>query len=340
MIARFFRAFFWGLLVASLISWLYLGITVAEAQEAILVEDLYSGIDEHIIGPGEIRFLPTRAFPNRIRLHRVNIGPRIMQIRFRHGLAQSEVLGLDESFYVKINFRLVYALSRDRLIPLFERLDRPDWDRLDEYHAKRLDFFLKGTLARFYRGDRDIPALEERFRDFLNQKFIGELNDKSREDGFIYRNILVEKIYIPDAGRYQSMVEAGQEIIRQKISRIKTIDQARAREYSELITDRAYFARLEKIGRLLQKYPQLREYLAIDRLSKNVEVMVVPSEKWYGRDGMGEQPVSPRKWDFRLPGRGENTHRKKSPPLPESGSAEKFVPPGTPANRFVDLTPP
>ena len=77
---NFFRFFFLGILLASIIAWAYFGYVSASKREAILVEDRYKGIDAaNLIHPSTTHFIPSRIFPGRIILHRVRLFPRFFR---------------------------------------------------------------------------------------------------------------------------------------------------------------------------------------------------------------------------------------------------------------------
>jgi len=282
MFSRFLRVFFWSIFVAFFLVLVYLGVVRASAQEAILVEDFFKGYQEDVVRPGDVRFLPARMMPGRTRLHPVRIKDRILDVNFKFPLSQSEVLGLDEAFYIQTGARIGYNLDPGKLSYLFRRVKDKEWKNLDEYVKKRLNFFLGNRIAEFYQTDADIPKLESRIQQYIDESFIENANNEFSRDGIILETILLEKLYVPDSERYRAMVAAAGSIIEQKIHRIASIDKARSQRDAEQITDSAYFTRLEKIGELMSKYPHLRDYLAIDRLSKNVEVMVMPYDRWFG----------------------------------------------------------
>lgn len=290
MSSRFFRSFFWAVLVASLVTWLYVGYVTASSHEAILIDDRLRGLDPSIVRPGESRFIAARAYPNRITLHRVDIGPRVKEYTFRAPLAQSEVLELDDSFYIKVPCRYEFELDPDKLPGLFNRLNERNWEKLDAYLDVRLNDFFNGQLARFYRNDNDIPDLAQRFRDYLAGAAAKDLDAHFAKDGVRFRNIIIgispaaKQIYVPDLARYRNMVEQSRDILAIKLDRIKKLEEARSSQEAEIIKDQAYFKRLDHIGKLLAVHPQLRDYLAIDRLGKNVDVLVMPYDRWFSPD--------------------------------------------------------
>ena len=331
MIKSFFRAFFWAILAATLAAWLYFGFVRTSTREAVLVEDRHTGLDSNVIGPGEARFLASRIYPGRITLHRVDVGPRVLRISHKKGLAESEMLGLDDSFYVQTELRLEYELNPAQLAALFRRLEEPDWARLDDYLADRLKIFLNKKLGEVYDTNQDLTRLETTLYDYLRGPVLEELNAEFKPEGVRFRNVLPSRLYVPDAALYRAILADEQLILSQKRERLRIVDDAQARQQAEKIRDEAYFARLERIGQLIRRYPQLKDYLAIDRLSENVEVMVVPSDRWVPTEAAAATAR-------RLSGK-ESTER----PAANQARAEPLpITPATPApdNRFRDLTPP
>ncbi len=280
---RFFRFFFAAMLFASLFSWLYFGYVRASRREAILVEDKYRGIGEKgIIRPSEFSFVASRIFPGRVTLHRVRLFPRSLRIAFRRGLDQSEILGLDDAFYIRANIRVNYKLRVDNLLILFRRLPQLHWKHLEGYLNGRLESFLQLQIGKLYKGDADIVGLKERIQNyFTSQLALKQMNAEFQAEGVHFHSIHVSKVFVPDLASYRSILAAGSEITKQKLARIGILDRALAQRDAANITNTVYFSRLEKIGQLLKKYPHLRDYLAVDRLGKNVEVMVMPYQRWF-----------------------------------------------------------
>lgn len=327
MIARLFRAFFWAVLVAAAGVYAYLGFVSAGAREAVVLEDVLTGFEPDIVPPGHVRFVAARGLPGRVRLHRVVLGPRILPLRFRYGLKESVVLGLDDPFFVHVHLRLTYRLDSTRLPVLFRQLERGDWSRLDELITKKLDYLLRSKLSDLYIRNAGLVGLEGRIAELINGPLLAELNASFRSDGVAFQApAVIERLYVPDAQGYRDMVDVGRrEILAQKAERIRLIGNAEAREQSQRITDRAYLARLEKVGQLLRRHPQLREYLAVDRLGDRVEVMVVPGDRWFGRGT--DIPDLKRK-------------KRISPRPTRTEAAPRAAAPGLRAGDFIDLTPP
>lgn len=326
MISRFFRSFFWSVLLGSIIAWLFFGYVRASSREAVLIEDRYHGLDNSVIRPGEARFIPQRIAPGRVILHRVDLGPRILQLKYKRGLSQSETLGLDDAFYIQADLRIEYSIDADRVDELFLKLDEPDFSRLNEYLRVRLGYFLDRKLADLFPNDNQLPQLGDRLYGYVAAAAVAEMNRELGPEGVTIRSVLPTRIYAPDADRYRAMLTQAPQILERKLERISIVDEARARSRAEEIQDAAYFERLERIGQILRKYPNLQGYLAVDRLSDNVELMVVPYDVWTGASGVDPGALA-----------GERARRPPRDRQPDRGAAGA----GEGGNgRFQDLTPP
>ena len=335
MIRRFFRSFFFAVLVASVVAWGYLGMVSASTREAVLIDDRFTGVDEEIVQPGSTRFVPALAVPGRVRLHRVTVRPRVLDYPFRAGLERAEILGLDDSFYVRIQSRLEYELNPESLTNLFKKLDRPDWSELDRYIVRRVRVLWNARFSELYTDDDDIPELENAWREYFTGRAREELNTLFAEDGLVFSEVEAVKIYVPDQTAYLNVLGASADLLEEKLARIRRIEDAEARQAAEMIEDRAYYDRLEKIGGLLRKFPELKDYLAIDRLSDNVEVMVMPYDRWF--PGEADRTVNRTR-------RGQSRRaRERNPGAGDAagpGAGPGRAPPPLPGGGFRDLTPP
>lgn len=318
MISRFIRVFFWAILISSIISWVYVGIVSATARQAVIVLHRKRGLPD-LVGPGESRFFPGRIFPGRVELHPVDIGPRMLAVEYKKGLYQSEMLGLDESFYVRVKFRFRYSLGPEKLPDLFLKMEGLNWSSLDSYLQLRLNDILNRRMARIFPADNELPQLPRRLNDYFAQEAVKEIQDSMTEEGIKIEGLVIENVYVPDAARYAAILGGAQGILNQKLERIRRRDEALARRDAESLTDEATYARLETIGKLLIKYPGLKDYLAIDRLGDDVRVMVFPYEKWFSGQGIAE--------DLNLRPRGPANGNPGGNQNGRAGNFENLTPP-------------
>ena len=291
MTGRFFRSLFWGVLLASTLAWAYAGTVTAGYRETILVEDTVDGLQEEVISPGDTTFLPGLAVPNRIRLHRVQLEPRFLRFHWVYQFPAGQLLGLDDSFAVQVEAHYEYSINKDRIRALFLSLPVGDWSQLKPYLELRMRSFWAEKMRGLAPNEVALNGLEDELNTYVRQDLRGELNNYFRPEGIEFQRIYVERVYVPDAVRYNATLQAGQNLLNNRLERISIIDQARAKRHASQILNEVYLERLEKMAVLLQKYPELRDYAAVDSLSDNVRVLVMPYEQYFkGNQGANAQP--------------------------------------------------
>ncbi|MCB1138534.1 MAG: hypothetical protein KDK23_07235 [Leptospiraceae bacterium] len=358
MTGRFFRSLFWGVLLASIIAWAYAGTVTAGYRETILVEDRMEGLQEEVISPGETTFLPSLAIPNRIRLHRIQLEPRFLRFPWIYQFPAGQLLGLDDSFAVQVEAHYEYSISADRIRVLFLSLPVADWSQLQPYLELRMRSFWAEKMRELAPNEAALAGLENDLNTYVRQDLRGDLNNYFRPEGIEFKRIYVERIYVPDAVRYNATLQAGQDLLNNRLERISIIDQARAKKQASQILNEVYLDRLEKMAMLLQKYPELRDYAAVDSLSENVRVLVMPYEQYFrGQQqsmpaprgnprqtgtgpGAGEPPVEP--FDFTTIEGNESVQSQEIPARDRSTfpGMERSSQAAAPDGGFRDLTPP
>ena len=328
-------------MAAVIASWIYFGYVTASKREAVLIEDRYSGIDpDNIVYPASGRFIARRIFPGRIALHRVRLFPRSLQIHFKRGLEQSEILNLDNSFYIRAALYITYRLDPEKILFLFQNLGKANWSELDVFLFQNLQDFLEKRISLLYRGDSDLANLKLKIQNYFDEKGKEEFNQEFSKYGIQFTSLTAKNIYVPDAKIYRRMLASSSLIIRQKIERLRIISKTQAQKDAADISNDVYFSRLEKIGRLLKSYPHLRDYLAVDRLGSNVEVVVMPYGRWFSPSSFLQSPYPEKKVkteslpesDF-----SQSSRERKFRPFPDSAAqpAEPLS-----SGHFSDLTPP
>ncbi|MBE7437951.1 MAG: hypothetical protein HS115_05780 [Spirochaetales bacterium] len=320
MTGSLFRSFFWAVILASAIAWVYLGIVISPAREAILIEDSVLGLSPEVVRSGEWRFVPERAFPDRILLHRVYTGRRNLHFHFKAPAGQTEFLALDDTFQVQIQLELAFGLIPDRLTQLFVALGSDGFGNLDLFIESRLQHLLEKELASRFDTPADLEDLGEDLEAFLlSAECLRLFNGVLSPYGIEMEEVFIKKMYVPPADSYRRALARSDEIIDSRLRQAQAASEDLMRSRVAGKKDEYYFARLEKMGGLLRRFPELREYLAIDKLSEQVDVMVVPYDRW-----SGERQKPP------LPEKAEATPPERRRVLPEFG-----LPGG-----FRDLTPP
>ncbi|MCB1304245.1 MAG: hypothetical protein KDK37_08205, partial [Leptospiraceae bacterium] len=292
MTARFFRSLFWGILLASVVAWLYAGTVSAGYRETILIEDRVEGLQDRIIAPGETSFVPSLAVPNRIRLHRIQLQPRFLKFPWVYQFPAGQLLGLDDSFAVQVDAHYRYSIQADHVRNLFLSLPVADWSQLKPYLDLRMRSFWAQKMRELAPNEAALNGLENRLNEYVRQELRSELNAYFSGEGIQFDQIYVERIYVPDAARYNATLQAGQNLLDNRLERISIIDQARAKKQASQILNEVYLDRLEKMAALMRRYPELRDYAAIDSLSDKVRVLVMPYEQYLRGNRDHSQPAA------------------------------------------------
>ncbi len=262
------------------------GFVTSALREVVLIEDRFQGLNqEKVIRPASYSFLPLRIIPGRIQLHRVELYPHNLEFTYKKPLEQSEILGLDESFYVRIKLYLLFRLDQSKIVELFKKLPEYNWQKLDAYLILRIRNAIEVKLRNLYASDKDLDALKANLLEWVQPDVLQkELNKEFLNDGIIFQSIIINEIYVPEPNRYRSMVNLGIDLIKKKLDRVNIVEEAKAQKKAREIYNSTDYERWERIAKLLNEYPSLRSFLAIDRLSDKVQVMVVPYNSWFGNN--------------------------------------------------------
>ena len=334
-----FRFFCWSILVGSFFAWAYLGYVGASPQEAVLVEDCCQDRRSKVILPGKFSFIPSRIIPGKIILRRIALNSRTLELSVQKGLKKSEVLDLDPSFYISIKIHLTYSLNADKLDSIIQKLEKRNPNRLNHYLKVKTSYLVDKKISEFYQSDSDLPELQGKIEFYFQNTALSQFQKEFQKEGIHINSLTPLRIFVPDPEYYRSMLASSKRILESKLKRIQAVNEARARKDASEITDLAYFSRLNKIGKLLEIYPSLREYITADRLSNNVEVMIMPYSKWFPPSSLRSPKYSNRDQDqFSSQEKGSLIPQSGLPSNPQSDSPN--LKDGRPNQGFQDLTPP
>ncbi len=340
---QLFRFFCWSILIGSFFAWVYLGYVRASFHEAVLVEDCCKDGHSKVILPRKFTFIPFRIIPGKIILRRIALNSRALELSVQKELKKSKVLDLDPSFYIAIKIHLTYNLNADKLDSLIQKLEKRNPNRLNYYLKVKMNYLVEKKISEFYQSDSDLPKLQEKIESYFQNTALSQLQKEFQKEGIHITSLIPLRIFVPDPEYYRSMLASSKRILESKLKRIQIVNDARARKDASEITDFAYFSRLNKIGKLLEIYPSLRDYITADRLSNNVDVMIMPYSKWFPPSSL-RSPLHSPKYSNRnqnqLSSQEKRTlvPQKAHPSNPQSYSPD--LKDGRSNQGFLDLTPP
>ena len=264
---------------------IYQFIVTTSIREIILLEDRYEGLNqEKIIQPASIAFVPYRIIPNRIRIHRVKLFPHSIDLIYKRPLEQSEILGLDDSFSIRVRLHVTFRLEPSKAVELFKKLPEYNWDTLNYYIDLRIRNYMEMKMRNIYTDDKLDTLKVNVLNWILPNELVQDLNNEFKNEGVVFPNILINELYIPEIFRYRSMLSLGANLISRKLDRVNIVEEARAQKKASEIKSSADLERWENIAKLISNYPQLRNYLAIDKLGDKVQVMVIPYNSWFEKE--------------------------------------------------------
>lgn len=292
-------------------------------NQAILIEDIYWGIEKKIIPPDSFSFVFRNVIPNRIKLHSIIYKSQQLKFVYLYPLPSNAILGLDDSFSIKLDLVYIYDLDLKKLSDLFIKLPNKKWEDLNSYLEIRLKDLLYESLKEKLKIEEKLENGEEILKAYIHNGFLQEINKRFEMEGVNFRNIYIQDIYVPDVIQYNIVLRQGQKFLEKKLERSAMIDEAKAKKESNLILFDYEKKRLEDLANLIRKYPELKEYLKIEKISSQAQFIYIPTDTfWYGNNY--SKPFVPE----------VENHSKKSKENKPVYELEKNQ------STFIDKTPP
>lgn len=252
-------------------------------NQAILIEDIYWGVEKKIIPPDSFSFVFRNVIPNRIKFHSIIYKSQQLKFIYLYPLASNAILGLDDSFSIKLDLVYIYDLDLKKLSDLFIKLPNKRWEDLNSYLEIKLKDLLYESLKEKLKIEERLENGEEILKAYIHNGFLQEINKNFEVDGIYFRNIYIQDIYVPDVVQYNIVLKQGQKFLEKKLERSAMIDEAKAKKESNLILFDYEKKRLEDLANLIRKYPELKEYLKIEKMSSQAQFIYIPTDSfWYG----------------------------------------------------------
>lgn len=280
----------WGLrALPVLILAAILALTAVRAGENEVLIFSEAGRIRRIVMPGETAFLLQRWLSAATTLNRVSL---YGYLRNKHiyRLPQNEILGLDQSFAVQLTLSYRYRIDASAISSLLSRAETPDAEGIAAILRLRLaDFWYTAFRDRLNADDR-LETLKRNAEQYIRGDLVKDLNQAFRADGIMIESVLIEDITVPDAERYRAVIAGGQRLLEERLRRLSQLEEARIKRATDEIIFSAKRRHLAELGELLSRYPDLREYIAIDGLNDRVQVFVMPYDRFSGDKRTGFLP--------------------------------------------------
>ncbi|MFN3604517.1 MAG: SPFH domain-containing protein [Leptonema sp. (in: bacteria)] len=291
-------------------------------HQVILIEDRDWGVERKIIPPDSYAFVFRNLIPNKIHLHSVVYKSQHLNFLYVYPLSANQILGLDDSFSIKLDLVYFYDLDIYKIPELFIKLPNRNWKDLNSYLEIKLRDLLYQIFKEKLAIEENLEKGEEILKDFIHNGFLQDINKVFQSDGIQFVNVYIQEIYVPNVEQYRLVLQQRQKFIEKKMEISAKIDEAKAQKESNLILFDYEKKRLEEIANLLRKYPELKDYLKIEKMSTQAKFIYMPTESFWSN-------LNPSK--FSLTENLENQTKENSPKKILNLENQKA---------FVDKTPP
>ncbi|GIX43015.1 MAG: hypothetical protein KatS3mg129_2748 [Leptospiraceae bacterium] len=258
-------------------------------EQAIVIEDIYWGVEKKVIPPESFTFLFRRLIPERIKLHPIYIKSRYLNFIYYYSLPPNEILGLDDSFSIKLDLVYVYDLDIHKLPDIFVRLEQRDWKYLNSYIEIKLKDLLYQTLQEKLKIENNLVNGEELLKGYINNGFLNHVNQYFQNDGIYFKKIYIQDLYVPDSEQYNLILRQSNRYLEKKLERSALIDEAKAKKESQWILFQFEKEKLENLAKMIRDYPEVLDYLKIEKLSSQAKFIYLPSDYFYFQNQIPSQ---------------------------------------------------
>lgn len=258
-------------------------------EQAIVIEDRYWGVDKYALPPDQNSFVFRRLIPYRITLHPIYIKNRYFNFVFYYSLSPNEILGLDDSFSIKLDLVYVYDLDVNKLSDIFIRLENKDWKSIDSYIKIKLKDLLYQSIKDELKIESNLVNGEELLKSYIHNGFIKQMNQNFEQDGIYFKKVYIQDLYVPDVNQLNIILRQSDKYLEKKLERSVMIDEAKAKRISNSIMFQFEKEKLEDIAKLIRKYPEVKEYLKIEKLSEQAKFIYLPADPFWFENSYQEK---------------------------------------------------
>ncbi|GEM_PF-2886142 len=273
----FFQSIFTGLLLAAaLLSF----VKVPPGQNGIL-ERVDQKKPPVILSPGN-HFILTWFVPNRYTLTLLPAGIQIQKIETLLSLKYGDYLDLPDSYKIRLQYKLHYSIVPDNAPRFLHSILGGDPSLLRNIVKEKAESILRAKFPELYRSSGDIPFLFQRFHNYISadaqttesfQNQLAAAFSIAGKPGIKIEKVEILEISIPDAALYEqqllSLLPLQQARTKALISKIEN----EAQRYAATKNLETETKRAEKYAQLIRKYPELLEFLRIDKLAPQASVI-------------------------------------------------------------------
>lgn len=265
----------------------------ADASEVVFVEDTIAN-SKKVILPNDFAIVFGKLVPNRIKLNRFRFTGRNLRVRTFYYLPDHQILGLDNSFAIQIGLNYRFNIEPVEIKNLVYRTNQISQDLGSELLKARLADFWYSVLRIKMQADQQQAGLKTKIENYIQQDLKSDLNQVLINDGIQITEIMIEDINVPDQNQYRTIVNRAPQLLNERLERLRVIEEAKTKTTADELLLSSRRKHLEQLGVLLNRYPNLREYIAVDQLKDRVNVIVMPYDRFTGNSTLPLQSVIPQ----------------------------------------------
>ncbi len=255
-------------------------------NQILIIEDSEWGIERRVIPPESYAFIFRNVIPNRIRLHSLQNQFLTLKFTYFYPLSVNPILGLDESFSVKLDLVYIYNIDLENVVDLFMKLSKKNQEGLDDYLKIRLNDLLYHSLKEKLKIEENLFNGEAILKNYFHNGFLQEVNEIFKNEGIYFTRVYIQDIYVPDGEQYKIVLQESKKFLEKKLERSALIDEAKAEKESKLILFEYEKKRLEDLANLIRKYPEIQEFLKIEKISSEAKFIYFPTELFWNHSSM------------------------------------------------------
>ncbi|MCE9500800.1 MAG: hypothetical protein K8R21_09900 [Leptospira sp.] len=270
-----FRLFF----LASCIYVVEKTIYKVSENEIIIVRSISNSVETLVKKPG-IHFIYQALIPGKVKINFLNLKNRNVKVGIKKELSGGLLPEMGDDGHLVLSYSVNYSIHPDKAEELYAESEFNE-EKIGDIISEIVHSKFSDRFAIIFRNPADINQLTQRIKDYSEKEILGELtSDKIARKGILIQEVRLSKINVPNPQVFLRLINGTDLVLRAKIERSAASIRGEGFAIEQTKKDEAYFNKLGRTAEFLKKYPDLKEFAALDRLTDKVQVFVLPSEKY------------------------------------------------------------
>ncbi|MEM7183341.1 MAG: SPFH domain-containing protein [Spirochaetota bacterium] len=219
--------------------------------------------------PGLV-LVPDFFFPAKLHLSRFSLKEKRDSFTLRHSL-------LEEFFPGKLPIVVSYTYSYRMQPRTLQQFYQEKTSSAKSVREHLQEIFAQETHRYLYTFQEPTQwgKIREAFTGEGLQQLLQKIQRQASGNGYLVRNLQILRTTFPSAALLNSLQKNTKQDIEQfsqkKLARL----QGELFAIEEIQRDEAYFERLEKTAKFLQKYPHMKQYTLYNKMSQNAGTLIL-----------------------------------------------------------------